>query len=106
MIKKKFKSHIFELSLTESTDEEVAKYEKLFSEWQKTLPEKMLMLDDTVLTNLFYDEKWDILKKELPLAYKIYRENCSILINNIAKRMEEINAHDDYMREYRKNHKK
>lgn len=106
MMQKKFKAHIFELSLTESTEEEVTKYEKLISDWQKTLPEKMLMLDDTVLTNLFYDEKWDILKKELPLAYKIYRENCNILINNIAKRMEEINEHDDYMREYRKNHKK
>lgn len=94
MIKKKFKSHIFELSLTESTDEEVSKYEKLISDWQKTLPEKMLMLDDTVLTNLFYDEKWDKIKKECPIAYKIYKENVNYLISGIAKRMEEIDNNE------------
>ena len=95
MIKKKFRSHIFELSLTESTEEEVAKYERLFSEWQKTLPEKMLMLDDTVLTNLFYAEKWDKIKKECPIAYKIYNENVSFLINGIAKRMKEIDINEE-----------
>lgn len=94
MIKKRFKSHIFELSLTESTDEEVAKYEKLFSEWQKTLPEKLLMLDDTFLTNLFYDEKWDQIKRTCPVAYKIYNENVSFLINGIAKRMEELEINE------------
>ena len=104
---KKFKVRLFEIALTESTDKERAKYEKLVKEFTENIPGKVLeTLDDNSLINLFFSEKWATIKKECPFAFEIYFNYCKLLVKKITLKLEEINRHDEYMRVYRQNHKK
>ena len=89
---KKIKVNLFESALLESTDKERWLYSLMLLDFERDLTEKVRdALDDNAKINLFFAEKWEVIKKELPFALRIfndYLDRIAVCLNYDLDRME------------------
>lgn len=89
---KRIKVNLFESALLESTDKERWLYTLMLLDFERDLPEKVReALDDNAVINLFFAEKWEDIKKELPFALRIfndYLDRIAVCLNYDLDRME------------------
>lgn len=89
---KKIKVNLFESALLESTDKERWLYSLMLRDFESKLPKKVFeALDDNAKINLFFAEKWEDIKKELPFAFRIfndYLDRIAVCLNYDLDRLE------------------
>lgn len=89
---KKIKVNLFESALLESTDRERWLYSLMLLDFERDITEKVReALDDNAVINLFFAEKWEDIKKELPFAFRIfndYLDRIAVCLNYDLDRME------------------
>lgn len=72
---KRIKVYLFETALTESTEKERWLYGLMLTDFERELPDKVNeKLDDNAKANLFFAERWEDIKKELPFTFRIFKE--------------------------------
>ena len=89
---KKIKVNLFESALLESTDKERWLYSLMLLDFERDIPGKVRKaLDDNAVINLFFAEKWEEIKKELPFSFRIfndYLDRIAVCLNYDLDRLE------------------